>query len=83
MLGSVFGNVGAVRIESMPVELRLDEVGNGIPSVATALGSGAFESVGRSAELSGAPSWAEAPSDGGEFIDGAVYEGFAAGPADV
>ena len=83
MFASVFGSVGAVRVESMPLKLRLDVDGNGIPSVATGLGSGAFESVGRSAELSGAPSWAEAPNDGGGFIDGAVYEGFTAGPTDV
>lgn len=67
----------------MVAEPRLDEVGNGIPSVATGLGSGAFMDVGRSAELSGAPSRADAPNDGGEFIDGAVYDGVDAGPGDV
>ena len=67
----------------MPLEPKLDEVCNGIPSVATGLGSGAIDGVGRSAELSGAPSGAETPNDGGEFIGGAVYEGVAVGPADV
>jgi len=68
----------------VPLELRLDVVGNGIPSVATGLGSGALVGVGRSAELiSGALSGAEAPNDGGEFIDGAVYDGVAAGSGDV
>ena len=66
----------------MPLEPKLDEVGNGIPSVATALGSGAIEGVGRSAELRGAPR-AEAPNDGGEINDGAEYDGLAAGPGDV
>ena len=68
----------------MPLELWLDDVGNGIPSVATGLGSGALVGAGRPAELiRGAPRDAEAPNDGGEFIDGAMYDGVAEGPGDV